>query len=32
MALLGDPLFYIVSPKDIVMARPRDIDDHIAWY
>lgn len=27
----GEPLFYIVSPKDIVMARPRDIDDHIAW-
>lgn len=23
--------FYITSPKDIVIARPRDIDDHIQW-
>jgi hypothetical protein len=23
--------FYIVSPKDIVVAKPRDLDDHISW-
>ncbi|KAJ3308452.1 Vacuolar protein sorting-associated protein 41 [Blyttiomyces sp. JEL0837] len=23
--------FYIVSPKDIVVAKPRDLDDHIEW-
>jgi len=27
----GESLFYIVSPRDIVVARPRDLDDHIAW-
>jgi hypothetical protein len=27
----AEPLFYIVSPKDIVVARPRDVDDHITW-
>ncbi|KAL2920015.1 Vacuolar protein sorting-associated protein 41 [Polyrhizophydium stewartii] len=26
-----DASFYIVSPKDIVVARPRDLDDHIQW-
>eukprot|EP01018_Ginkgo_biloba_P020522 Gb_33564 [translate_table: standard] len=26
-----EPLYYIVSPKDVVIARPRDADDHIAW-
>ncbi|KXJ11617.1 Vacuolar protein sorting-associated protein 41-like [Exaiptasia diaphana] len=26
-----DNLFYIVSPKDIVLAKPRDMDDHISW-
>ena len=26
-----DNLFYIVSPKDVVVARQRDEDDHIAW-
>ena len=26
-----DNLFYIVSPKDVVVARQRDQDDHIAW-
>ncbi|KAL5032706.1 hypothetical protein BDV3_001256 [Batrachochytrium dendrobatidis] len=26
-----DASYYIVSPKDIVLARPRDIDDHIQW-
>jgi len=23
--------FYIVSPKDIVIGRPRDVDDRLAW-
>eukprot|EP01119_Soliformovum_irregulare_P019120 TRINITY_DN5998_c0_g1_i1.p1 TRINITY_DN5998_c0_g1~~TRINITY_DN5998_c0_g1_i1.p1 ORF type:complete len:882 (+),score=254.78 TRINITY_DN5998_c0_g1_i1:60-2705(+) len=26
-----DSLFYVVSPRDIVVARPRDLDDHISW-
>lgn len=26
-----EPLYYIVSPKDIVIAKPRDAEDHIAW-
>ncbi|KAJ0963912.1 hypothetical protein J5N97_029034 [Dioscorea zingiberensis] len=26
-----EPLYYIVSPKDIVIARPRDAEDHINW-
>mgnify|MGYP001800294348 CR=1 FL=1 len=26
-----EPLYYIVSPKDIVLARPRDAMDHINW-
>lgn len=24
-------MFYILSPKDIVLGRPRDLDDHVAW-
>ncbi|KAI8813292.1 hypothetical protein BJ742DRAFT_746816 [Cladochytrium replicatum] len=27
----NDAAFYVVSPKDIVVARPRDLDDHIEW-
>ncbi|XP_028074583.1 vacuolar protein sorting-associated protein 41 homolog [Camellia sinensis] len=28
----GDkPLYYIVSPKDVVIAKPRDAKDHISW-
>ncbi len=27
----AESLFYIVSPKDIVVARSRDVDDHITW-
>lgn len=27
----SESTFYIVSPKDIVAAKPRDIDDHIQW-
>ncbi|KAJ3216670.1 Vacuolar protein sorting-associated protein 41 [Clydaea vesicula] len=23
--------FYLISPKDIIIAKPRDIDDHIQW-
>ncbi|PRP83024.1 RING zinc finger-containing protein [Planoprotostelium fungivorum] len=26
-----ESLFYVVSPRDIVVARPRDLDDHVAW-
>ncbi|KAF0912218.1 hypothetical protein E2562_013172 [Oryza meyeriana var. granulata] len=26
-----EPLYYIVSPKDIVVAKPRDAEDHISW-
>ena len=26
-----ESLFYVVSPKDIVVARPRDLDDHVTW-
>lgn len=24
-------VFFIVSPRDMVIARPRDFDDHISW-
>ncbi|KAJ9079816.1 Vacuolar protein sorting-associated protein 41, variant 4 [Entomophthora muscae] len=27
----GGDLYYILSPKDLVTARVRDIDDHIEW-
>ncbi|KAG9442877.1 hypothetical protein H6P81_018731 [Aristolochia fimbriata] len=26
-----EPLYYIVSPKDVVIAKPRDAEDHIDW-
>ncbi|THG16432.1 hypothetical protein TEA_021687 [Camellia sinensis var. sinensis] len=26
-----EPLYYIVSPKDVVIAKPRDAKDHISW-
>ncbi|KAK1320882.1 hypothetical protein QJS10_CPA03g02564 [Acorus calamus] len=26
-----EPLYYVVSPKDVVIARPRDAEDHINW-
>jgi len=29
--LPSDNMFYVVSPRDIVVARPCDKDDHIAW-
>lgn len=27
----GECLFYIASPKEIILCKPRDIDDHISW-
>ncbi len=27
----GENLFYILSPRDVVVARPRDQDDHVTW-
>jgi vacuolar protein sorting-associated protein 41 len=29
--LATESLFYIVSPSDVVVAKPRDLDDHIRW-
>lgn len=29
--LEDEGVFYIVSPKDVVVARQRDMDDHITW-
>lgn len=26
-----EPFYYIVSPKDVVVAKPRDTEDHISW-
>ncbi|PRP85869.1 vacuolar protein sorting-associated protein [Planoprotostelium fungivorum] len=26
-----ESMYYVVSPRDIVVARPRDLDDHVAW-
>jgi len=32
LEFFGDEsFFYIVSPKDIVVAKPCDLDDHISW-
>ena len=25
------PLLYVYSPKDVVVARPRDVEDHVSW-
>ena len=30
-AIGSEALYYIVSPKDIVVATPRNLDDHISW-
>ncbi|CAG8496376.1 2649_t:CDS:10 [Scutellospora calospora] len=27
----SEDMFYVVSPKDLVLAKPRDSDDHIGW-
>ncbi|CAH1788445.1 unnamed protein product [Owenia fusiformis] len=29
--VVSDNIYFIVSPKDIVAAKPRDEDDHITW-
>ena len=29
--LLDDQFFFIVSPKDVVIGKPRDVDDRIDW-
>uniref|UniRef100_A0A7N0RCY2 Vacuolar protein sorting-associated protein 41 homolog n=2 Tax=Kalanchoe fedtschenkoi TaxID=63787 RepID=A0A7N0RCY2_KALFE len=26
-----EPVYYVVSPKDVVIAKPRDAEDHINW-
>lgn len=26
-----EPMFYVVSPQDVILARPRDEKDHIDW-
>ncbi|XP_060169690.1 vacuolar protein sorting-associated protein 41 homolog isoform X1 [Lycium barbarum] len=26
-----EPLYYVVSPKDVIIAKPRDTEDHINW-
>jgi hypothetical protein len=26
-----ESLFYVVSPHDVVVAKPRDLDDHVSW-
>jgi hypothetical protein len=26
-----EDMFYIVSPKELVLSKPRDLDDHICW-
>ncbi|CAN7997626.1 unnamed protein product [Ixodes hexagonus] len=30
-SLPEEGLFFVVSPKDVVLAKPRDEDDHLAW-
>ena len=30
-AISDENIFFIVSPKDIVVSRQRDQDDHITW-
>eukprot|EP00004_Rigifila_ramosa_P019763 TRINITY_DN5059_c2_g1_i4.p1 TRINITY_DN5059_c2_g1~~TRINITY_DN5059_c2_g1_i4.p1 ORF type:complete len:836 (-),score=199.40 TRINITY_DN5059_c2_g1_i4:379-2589(-) len=26
-----EALYYVSAPKDVVIARPRDVDDHVSW-
>ena len=26
-----EPLYYLVSPRDVVLGRPRTADDHLLW-
>uniref|UniRef100_V5H0C2 Vacuolar protein sorting-associated protein 41 homolog n=2 Tax=Ixodes ricinus TaxID=34613 RepID=V5H0C2_IXORI len=30
-SLPEEGLFFVVSPKDVILAKPRDEDDHLAW-
>lgn len=30
-ALVDDEIYFIVCPKDIILAKPREDDDHVAW-
>ncbi|XP_013388215.1 vacuolar protein sorting-associated protein 41 homolog [Lingula anatina] len=30
-SIIEENLFYIISPKDVVVAKPRDLDDHLDW-
>ena len=30
-ALEGDPYYIVLSPKDIIIVRPRDWRDHVSW-
>jgi hypothetical protein len=27
----SEDMFYVASPKDVVVAKERDLDDHIKW-
>ncbi|ORX62542.1 vacuolar protein sorting-associated protein 41 [Hesseltinella vesiculosa] len=29
--LMEEDMFYIMGPKDVIVARPRDLDDHLEW-
>ncbi|KAI8088964.1 uncharacterized protein BX664DRAFT_263200 [Halteromyces radiatus] len=29
--LAEEDMFYVMGPKDLIVARPRDVDDHIEW-
>jgi tetratricopeptide (TPR) repeat protein len=30
-SLIDDEIYFIVCPKDIILAKPREDDDHVAW-
>lgn len=27
----AESLFFVIAPNDVVVARPRDLDDHVSW-
>jgi len=29
--LVEDKFYYILSPKDVIVGKPRDVDDHVDW-
>ncbi|KAI8073983.1 hypothetical protein BC940DRAFT_363920 [Gongronella butleri] len=29
--LMEEDMFYVMGPKDVIVARPRDLDDHLEW-